>query len=194
MFLGSVGRALLHGAPCAVAVAPGGYADAPSPGLARLGVAFDGSAESWVAFETAVALAERLDAALTVVSVADAEQYGYAVSLSILTAAEFHEFEREETQRTLQLALDRAPADLDVDGRLLTGPAGPALVEVSDEVDLMIAGSRGYGALKRTALGSVSSHLTTAAACPLLVVPRGVGMDPLRLGGLSQRKVRLGAR
>ena len=30
----------------------------------------------------------------------------------------------------------------------------------------MLAGSRGYGALKRTALGSVAGHLVDSAACP----------------------------
>ena len=37
----------------------------------------------------------------------------------------------------------------------------------------MLAGSRGYGALKRTALGSVAGHLVDSAACPVLVLPRG---------------------
>ena len=46
----------------------------------------------------------------------------------------------------------------------------------------MLAGSRGYGALKRTALGSVAGHLVDSAACPVLVLPRAVGMDPLGLG------------
>ncbi len=177
---GSVGQALLHGAPCAVAVAPRGYAAREERRLQRLGVAFDGSAEAWAAFETAVKLAERLHATLTVVTVAEPERYGYA-GASILTVAEFHNFELEEKQRVLDLAVGRAPADLQVDGRLLTGSAGSLLSEVSEELDLMITGSRGYGALKRTAPGSVAGHLVNSAACPVLVLPRGIGMDPLGL-------------
>ena len=48
-------------------------------------------------------------------------------------------------------------------------------------------GSRGYGALKRTALGNVAGHLVDSAACPVLVLPRGVGMDPLRVGPEGKR-------
>ncbi len=55
-------------------------------------------------------------------------------------------------------------------------------VEASGDFDLMLTGSRGYGALQRTALGSVSGDLVNSAACPVLVLPRGVGMDPLELG------------
>ena len=179
---GSVGQALLHGAPCAVAVAPRGYAAREKRQVLRLGVAFDGSAEAWAAFETAVNLAERLHASLTVVTVAEPERYGYAVGGSVLAAAELHNFEHEEKQRVLDLAMGRVPADLPVEGRLLTGSPGHMLAEVSEEFDLMIAGSRGYGALKRTALGSVAGHLVNAGACPILVLPRGVGMDPLGLG------------
>ena len=188
---GSVGQGLLHGAPCAIAVAPRGYADHDARSLRRIAVAFDGSAEAWTAFETAVGFAERLHASLTIVTVADAERYGYAAAGSIVTAAEFHNFEHEETQRVLDLALGRSPADLAIDGRLLTGSAGPQLAEVSGEFDLMIAGSRGYGALKRTALGSVVSRLIDSAGCPVLVLPRGVGMDPLGLTEPSRTEARL---
>ena len=68
-----------------------------------------------------------------------------------------------------------------MEGRLLSGSAGPLLAEVSEEFDLMVVGSRGYGALKRTALGSVAGKLVNSAACPVLVLPRGAGMDPLGL-------------
>ena len=53
----------------------------------------------------------------------------------------------------------------------------------------MLAGSRGYGALKRTALGSVAGHLVDSAACPVLVLPRGE-MDPLGLGSDRGRALR----
>lgn len=180
--LGSIGQALLHGAPCAVAVAPRGYADRDERRLQRLGVAFDGSTEAWAAFETAVNLAGRLHASLTVVTVAEREHYGYAAAGAILAAAGLHNFEQEEKQQVLDLALGRVPAELPVEGRLLTGSPGRLLADASEEFDLMIMGSRGYGALKRAALGSVAGHLVNSAACPILVLPRGAGMDPLGLG------------
>ena len=85
--------------------------------------------------------------------------------------AEFRDLEREEKQRVLDLAIGPVPADLPVDARLLSGSPGPLLAEASG-VDLMLAGSRGYGA-SATALGSVAAHLVDSAACPVLVLPRG---------------------
>jgi hypothetical protein len=38
----------------------------------------------------------------------------------------------------------------------------------------MIVGSRGYGPYRAVLLGSVSGRLVREAACPVLVVPRGV--------------------
>jgi len=56
VYPGSVTEQALHGAPCAVLVAPVGYAAAGGGPLRRLGVAYDGSPEA----RTALAQAERL--------------------------------------------------------------------------------------------------------------------------------------
>jgi hypothetical protein len=45
----------------------------------------------------------------------------------------------------------------------------------------MIVGSRGHGPLRRTLLGSTSRALISSSRSPLLVVPRGISMDPLGL-------------
>jgi nucleotide-binding universal stress UspA family protein len=179
VLVGGVGQALLHGAPCAVAVAPRGYAGQNERHLTRIGIAFDGSAEASAALETAIQLAERVHARLLVLTVAEPGQYGFAAATSVLTAAELHDFEREEKQRALDLALDRVPESVPVEGRLLTGSPGPLLAEVSEELDLIVTGSRGYGTLGRTALGSVAGHLVNSAACPVMVLPRAAGTDPL---------------
>lgn len=181
--LGSTGISLVHGAPCAVAVAPAGYAERSGHHMLRIGVAFDGSPEAWAALETGIGLAERHHGSLAVLTVADNPHYGYATSWAILSAAEFHDFEREQKQRVLDLALSRTPPDLGAEGRLMTGDAGSLLAEASGDFDLMVAGSRGYGPLKRTVLGSATRRLIAAAACPVLVLPRATAMDPLGLRG-----------
>ena len=43
----------------------------------------------------------------------------------------------------------------------------------------MVAGSRSWGPLKRTMLGSTTRKLIRSCSCPVLVLPRGVGVDPL---------------
>jgi nucleotide-binding universal stress UspA family protein len=183
--LGSTGESLLHGAPCAVAVAPRGYAQREQK-VRRVAVAFDGSSESWAALETALGLTSRLHADLTVVTIADYATYGYATGWSILTAAEFHDHEREEKQRVLDLALKRAPSQVNAEGRMLTGEPGKLLAELSSDFDLMVTGSRGYGPLRRTLLGSTTRRLLAASVCPVLVLPRGISVDPLALGGRPQ--------
>jgi hypothetical protein len=40
-------------------------------------------------------------------------------------------------------------------------------------VDLLVMGSRGYGPGLAVLLGGVSRRVTTAARCPVLVMPRG---------------------
>ena len=39
-------------------------------------------------------------------------------------------------------------------------------------VDLLFAGSRGYGPLRRALLGSVSGALVRDAGCPVVITPR----------------------
>jgi len=172
---GSVGESLLADAPCAVAVASRGLSARPQAPVARIGVAFDGSPEARSALETAVELAGRLGAQVYVVTVAEFPRYGLGTSYSILTKGEYEDAERQEKKRILQRALDRVPDELRAEGQLLTGGAGAKLAEAAADYDLMVAGSRGYGAVRRTALGSATRVLVREAPCPILVVPRGAG-------------------
>lgn len=186
---GGVGRGLLHGSACAVAVAPRGYAADHPSAPSRLAVAFDGSAESWSAIETAIGIAGRTPVSITVLTVAEIAPYGYTAAGVALSAGELQRAEHDDKQRALDFAVQRIPSEIRSEGRLLTGTPGRLLAEQSEEFDLLLAGSRSYGALRRTALGSVATRLFNSAACPVLIIPRGVGADPLGLeadvGGLS---------
>lgn len=177
---GSVGLSLMHGAACAIAVAPRGYGE-HTGGLKKLAVAFDGSPEAWAALETGIGLAERCDAQPTVISVADHPNHGYATTWSILATGELQALEQEEKSRLEELAVSRIPARLHGCGRVLSGEAGTALAEASPDFDLIVAGSRGYGPLRRTLLGSTTRKLMGSSRCPVLVLPRGSGFDPLGL-------------
>ncbi|CAL1526631.1 unnamed protein product, partial [Lymnaea stagnalis] len=56
--------------------------------------------------------------------------------------------------------------------RVLGAKPGDAIVKTSDEhkVDIIITGTRGHGAIRRTLIGSVSQYVVHNAHCPVLVV------------------------
>ena len=54
-----------------------------------------------------------------------------------------------------------------------SGDAADCLAEASQELDLLVLGSRGYGPLLRVMLGGVSLKAMRSSACPVAVVPRG---------------------
>lgn len=185
--LGSVGRSLVHGAPCAVAVARTGLAAEDNHHLLQVGVAFDGSAEAWGALEAGIGIAERTHGRLTVLTVADFPSYGLGSAWSAMSAPALADAERSDKQRILDLALGRVPSGLPVQGRLLTGVAGSLLAEASGEFDLLIMGSRGYGPIGRTFLGGTATHVIHSAQCSVMVLPRGVSSDPFDLGNRTTR-------
>ncbi|HEX6117035.1 MAG TPA: universal stress protein [Solirubrobacterales bacterium] len=177
---GTVGTALLHGAPFAVAVAPRGFSSRPGH-LRRIGVAFDGSPESWSALETGIALSAEHEATLAIVAVAEPPTAGFSEVLDANTAGRLFAARSEEMEHILDLGRKRVPEAIDVAPQLLEGPAAARIVSACAELDLLLLGSRGYGPLRHTLLGSVSRAVIAAAPCPVLVLPRAAGRDPLGL-------------
>jgi nucleotide-binding universal stress UspA family protein len=185
VFVGDVGAALLSGASCAVAVAPRGYAERAHGTPLRIAVAVNDSDESDAALASAVALAEKLNCSLAVFTVAEPVRYGYAVPFSVVDTRVLTETTRQQAERTLDRALERVPAGLPVEHRLLTGDPADLIANAAADFDLLIVGSRGYGPVRRALLGSVSARLAHTAKCPLLVLPRGAGAGSLRLDELE---------
>ena len=76
VLLGDDTRGSLNGAPCAVAVAPSGYALDSAP-FARIGVAYDGSPESVATLARAKDLAAPNDATVRALQVVSVSYYDY---------------------------------------------------------------------------------------------------------------------
>jgi len=67
--------------------------------------------------------------------------------------------------------------DVALTQEVLQGDAASALLDASDDANLLVVGSRGQSAFKRAVLGSVSSKVVAHAECPVLVVPQGATPD-----------------
>jgi nucleotide-binding universal stress UspA family protein len=177
--VGTLGGSLLSGVRCSVAVAPRGYADRRS-GLGRIGVAVDGSSQSWRALSAAAYLAERANAPLAILSVMGPPHYVLGGLLSPLGPEEYREYKEKEWESVHEEASGRVPDGVAAEPLLLHGEPAEALAEAASDLDLLLLGSRGYGPVKGTLLGSVSARVMAAAPCPVMVVPRGAGATPLQ--------------
>lgn len=182
--LGSVGAALLNGAPCAVAVAPKGFAAKPGS-LGTIAVALDGSPEGWAALETAISLAQGAGASILILTVVEPATYGYSEALGVLSAEGVDSMERAEAERVISVAEARTPEAVATRAHLLDGHPGRALAEAAGDADLLVCGSRGYGPIRHTVLGSTSKSLIANAPCPIMVLPRGTDAASLGAGRTS---------
>jgi nucleotide-binding universal stress UspA family protein len=172
--VGLMGR-IVHGAPCAVAVAPVGYADRPRHGLHTIGVGFADSEEGRGAVALGDTLARSAGAELRVIAgsslVPSLASYAFASPSLPLVEDELYGETKEAAERVVGEILSQEGVRLDV----RRGDPCRVLVQASHNLDLLILGSRGYGPLRHTLLGSVSAPVMREADCPVLVLPRGAG-------------------
>jgi nucleotide-binding universal stress UspA family protein len=162
---GSTGQQLLADGLRAVAVVPQGWRQDDGRLLHRVGVGYDGTAESRAALYSAVALTRALGGKLDVL------RAFWSTNPRELAA----EAALEARARTgLGSVMQELPEDVDAHARLLLNDPGRALVTRSRELDVLVLGSRGKGPLAAIWDGSVSSRVIRRAACPVIVVPRGV--------------------
>jgi nucleotide-binding universal stress UspA family protein len=79
---------------------------------------------------------------------------------------------REGAEAVLQQAVARiADYDVEVHPSVETGDAAGVLLDLSEEAELLVVGSRGRGGFVGRLLGSVSSAVPAHAKCPTVTVP-----------------------
>jgi nucleotide-binding universal stress UspA family protein len=166
---GSVGESLLRGAPCAVAVAPRGYAERERAPLGLVGVAFDGSEEAELALTTAQQLAAALGARLRVIAVVP-ELIAYELAASQMDR--LLGLQRAEYSGILDEAVSAAGDETEVEPVLEEGDPAVQLAAQGAELDLLLIGSRGYGPVRGALLGAISTAVLRTSPCPVLVTPR----------------------
>jgi nucleotide-binding universal stress UspA family protein len=163
VLIGDDTRDALNGAPCAVAVAPAGYAERPVA-LREIGVGYDGSPESEHALALARVLAGELGAKVSAFEAVSFPAY-------VLGGGRAH----EAIDEYVTDARERIAALGDVEPHAAYGAAAEELALYGASVDLLIVGSRGYGPIGRLVHGSTSQRLARTARCPLLVLTRASG-------------------
>lgn len=168
---GRVGERLLTGAPCAVAIAPRGYATEASANFSVVGVAYDGTPEAQLGLELGERLARSAGARLRVIAVLP--KVNVAPSRIGHTARGYQKVLRTHFEEALEEVGTRLGGDIDSELVLLEGPPAACLATATEGLDLMIIGSRGYGPVRRALLGGTASDLVRTAHSPVLVVPRG---------------------
>jgi nucleotide-binding universal stress UspA family protein len=161
--LGDDTRAALNGAPCAVAVAALGYGAKAAP-IAKVGVAYNGSAESDAALASARELAAASGAKVIALEVVSLPAVTYGALLAPAIGESIDSMIAEANARLQQLP--------GVEGRAVFGLPGEELAAFGDELDLLVVGSRGYGPVRRLVVGSTSDYLERHARCSLLVLTR----------------------
>ena len=151
--------AVLEDPPCAVAVAPAGYAGRPRA-LRTVGVGYDGS----IASEDALTAARELAAA-------------YGAGLSAFEAVRPRAWTRdpwnpgEEIRERVDAARRRISELGGVDPHAEYGHAAEELERFSADVDLLVIGAHHYGDGQDVPPRSLAQRLAGRAPCALLVLP-----------------------
>lgn len=166
IMLGSVGQALLQGAPVPVATAPLGYGSRSHGDLRMVAVAYDGTAGSKAALAQAQSIARSVGAGLEILTVErPTNPVGGAIAYTFSLPEDVDEIQRE--------ALREVAPSIEIRRRTLNGAPADALADAcAEDTDLLVVGSRGYGTVDRVLLGSTSTALIHKAPCPVIVVPR----------------------
>jgi nucleotide-binding universal stress UspA family protein len=169
---GSTAERLLHGAPCPIALAPQGYTRTR---LETIAVGFVDSVEGRGALEAAHALAARAGARLRVIAAVHPSGGLDAAMADGLRPPRGYMLQgrhRSEVEAAMERAIAALPAGVEVESELHVEDPADILLRVSEHVDLLVCGSRGYGPLRSVLLGGVSRRLVNGSQCPVLVLPR----------------------
>jgi nucleotide-binding universal stress UspA family protein len=141
LLFGDVADELIGAAPCAIAIAPRGYR--PPPALTRIGVGYDGCADSALPLAVAGTIA--------------AEHAGRVIAISAISGA------------AGELESSQVGADLDLE--VIDGPPGRSLRAYAGQLDLLVVGSRDLSRFDRLLEPSIAGTLAHGSACPVLILP-----------------------
>ena len=164
---GSVSHACLANARCSVTVVRPGHGAGSPPKTIVVGV--DGSPGGEQVLDWAAAEAMRFGAVLDVVN---AWTYPGTAGYVALGDADVPPHARQVVSMALEYLAERSPS-VPTRADIQRGPPLVALAEASREADLLVLGSRGFGAFRGMRIGALSEHLARQVSCSVVVVRDG---------------------
>ncbi|HZE78818.1 MAG TPA: universal stress protein [Nitrososphaeraceae archaeon] len=145
--------------------------------FSKILVAIDGSEPSMDAAKYAIEMARKDNASLIVLHVVTSEM-GYADISGDISSSSIREISgmvKQESQQwfdKIKLKTDQLKIDLKTDVVLSKTNATHTIVDYADseQVDLIVIGTRGKSGFKKLLVGSIASGVVTYASCPVMVV------------------------
>jgi len=146
-------------------------------------VGVDGSPSSGEALEWAVAEARLTGATIDAVYVWDPAP----IVTSNMSDGELDALRKAAGARATEIVrrLGHGEHGVTIVPRMLMGNVAQALLDASEDADLLVVGSRGLGGLRGMLLGSVGHHCAAHSRCPVVIVrhtPLHRRHEPLRHG------------
>lgn len=163
-------------------------------------VGVDGSPSSAIAARWAAREASARDLPILLAGAYVIPQFLYAEGM-VPSKAIFHEME-ENTQESIDEAaaiIHEINPDVEIIQEIREGSPIQMLLDLSNEADMLVVGSRGLGGITGALLGSVSSSVVGHASCPVVVLredmyadatdgPVVVGVDGSKISQLALRQ------
>lgn len=146
-------------------------------------VGFDGSEASREAVHWAVGEALARDADLVILAAMTVPMSASPMSFGVLSPNAIDDMIARVGGHVEEeaAALVAANPGLVASGQAVLGGASGALVEASEDADLVVIGSRGMGGFKGLLLGSVGVQVAEHAKCPAVVVRGAAASDAARV-------------
>jgi nucleotide-binding universal stress UspA family protein len=141
--------------------------------MSTIVVGVDGSEDSVEALRFALDEAVRSHAAVKAVTAWHVPPAAYGVGWSVpVEPASFELAAKAQLEHTLDEA-GVAAAGVDVEAAVVKGEAAEVLCDAARDAELLVVGSRGFGAVRSLVSGSVGQACVHHAPCPVVIVPHG---------------------
>ena len=121
---------------------------------------------SAVALASAVSLARSLGAELVIIAIVGIETFATPVAMGSPGLASLRSDIERHAQEELHKVAAGIPADVTASTKRLTGDAEQLLTEQTEELDILVTGSRGYGPLRAVLAGGLERSAGAHVALP----------------------------